>query len=136
MQKKFYLLSAIILCSFLKLSAQVGLNLQSQSVSCGQTITFPVTVNNFNKITGVQYSINWDTSQVIFDPSGVNITTDNLENNDRINMSSDFTEKGQLAFAWFDLANVTLDDNDTINLFTFIIKGNNFKKAVKFAKKQ
>lgn len=129
MQKKIYLLSAIILCSFFKLTAQVGFNLQSQSVSCGQTITFPVTVDNFNKITGVQYSINWDTSQVAFDPTGLNITTDNLENNDRINISPNFVEKGQLTFAWFDLESVTLDDNDTINLFTFTIVGTNFNST-------
>ena len=128
MQKKIYLLSAIILCFFLKLDAQVGINLPNQTVVCGEIITLPVTVKDFTGMRGLQFSINWDTSKVVFESTGLNEISNSLPNSPVFDSPN--ADKGQLSFLWFNQNTITLSDGDTIMLFTLQVKETNFDSTI------
>ncbi len=127
MQKKLYLLSAIILCSMLRLSAQFAVQLPDQNVACGQTITIPVTVENFTDLTTLQFSINWDVTDFSFNSAEITIPD---SQSDLANIgSSNAASNGILTFSWLKAASATLSDGDTILLLSLDVAGNNFNTA-------
>lgn len=126
MQKKIYLISAILLCSLFKLIAQPGLQFPDREVVCGETLTLPITVTDFTDIQGIQFSVNWDISDLSFVSSEA---TTSLTTVGSATFNTGNIATGQLSFIWFtnNTANApTLVDGDTIGLVTFTVSGNDF----------
>lgn len=112
MHKKIYLLSMMFLISFLSMQAQITLRFADQDVRCQESVSFPVVVENFVDIRGIQFSINWDQTSLEY-VSSANV---GLAPNPSINVDS--IADGKLGLSWFASAPITLQDGDTLLMLT------------------
>ncbi|MEM6317061.1 MAG: HYR domain-containing protein [Bacteroidota bacterium] len=126
MQKKIYLLSAFLLLSFFQLTAQTSLRLPSQEVNCGETLILPITVDAFQNLQGISFSLKWDTTQLSFVGSDA---TDVLKNNGTPGTNVNDTDQGIFGFTWFGRGPLNFTSGDSILLVTFEVTGNNFTTA-------
>ncbi|MBP7184067.1 MAG: HYR domain-containing protein, partial [Saprospiraceae bacterium] len=120
--KKFTLLfSFFILFIPLIQSQTLTLTYPNKQV-CGNTVSIPLTVANFDSITGMQFSTTWDASILHFEAiSGFNSTI-GLQNS---NFNLGNTNNGYFTFAWFASSSIetgyTLNDGDTMFIATFTV---------------
>jgi len=125
MQKKISLLSAFLLVSFMQLLAQTSLSIPAQNINCGQQISVPITVTNFNNIVGLQFSIQWNPSELSY----ISETTIPELMTGINGFNTQNTAGGELGFSWVNVspgAEVTKMDGDSIIFVDFIVVGNNF----------
>ncbi len=123
--KKFNLpLVVLSLFAFVTLNAQtVVLKTPDLEVDAGATFSLDLQVEDFEMITGLQFSINWDPEVLEFvnvDNFGLpGLTTDG-------NFGMMQVDQGILRFAWFqqELTGVTLDDMSSIFSVWFKVVGN------------
>ncbi|MEL7021047.1 MAG: T9SS type A sorting domain-containing protein [Bacteroidota bacterium] len=108
------LLVALTLLNINFLSAQVELYTPgARDVKQGDRVQVDLTVAEFNKIVGLQFTLNWDSTVVDFvEVTNLNTTLD-LDPN---SLGVSRTGEGLLAFAWFDgsISGVTLEDSTTV----------------------
>ena len=115
MQRKIKVAAGLLLIMALMLPAygqDVELRIPHDTLASCSTSTFmvPVTVRNFQGISGVQLYIRYDTSVLAYST----LTSDTL-NGATINAS-----EGLISMIWEDFANpITLADNDTLLFITF-----------------
>ncbi len=122
MQKKISLLSALLLASFIQLLAQTSFSIPAQNVTCGQQISVPVTVTNYDDISGFQFSLQWDASQLNF----VNYTLAPELDPAKSNANVQNASNGVLSLFYSDVIATNLVDGHTIIFFNFDVVGNNF----------
>lgn len=96
-------------------------NLAQVYASPGQTVCVPLTVNNFDNILGMSFTINYNASILQF--TGAQNFNSNLVGFTAASIGNPFP--GSLAISWNDpLANgVTLSDNSTLLEFCFAVNG-------------
>ena len=84
--------------------SQVTLDIGDVTTDCSNAINLPVTVTNFNSIVGVQFTIEWDESQLQF----VNINSLNgTLGLAASNFNTTIAGTGSITFAWFSSSNPT-----------------------------
>ena len=78
----------------------------SAGVAPGAEVCLPVTVEGFNELIGLQYTIRWDTTQLAF----TGVRNYNLSGLSDGNFGQTFAGRGYLSSSWIDdgLAGVTL----------------------------
>ena len=94
------------------------LSLPQESVASGQTVQMPLTVQDFDSIVSLQFSINWDTDIATY----VDFELEALP----LLAVGDFqAENGELRVSWFDNTGDgrTLADGTTIVTFSFTAMG-------------
>jgi len=116
MHKKIYLFSALILLSCLSLQAQITLSFPDQDVRCQESVTFPVIVEDFVDIRGMQFSINWDKTSLQY------VTSTNVGLSPSPNINVDSTDNGKLGLSWFTSDPFTLQDGDTLLTLTLLVE--------------
>jgi len=114
MSKIYHLSSLFILVGFLNLAAQPTLNLPSISASCSEIIYIPVTVQRFDSLTGVQFSVQWDPAVLAysFEAEGAYV----LDNATTL-LTPQLAEEGVLSFRWESITPLSLMNGDTILYF-------------------
>ena len=104
----------------------------NQTASCGQTVTVDITALNFDSISGLQFSLGWDTAIIHYASVGNFNPALNLANS---NFGSTQTTNGFLGFAWTSsLPNgTTIPDGAILFSITFAIQaGSNSFTAINF----
>ncbi|TNE69467.1 MAG: HYR domain-containing protein [Bacteroidetes bacterium] len=102
------------------------------NASCGQTVTIEITALNFDSISGLQFSLGWDTTVLQYDTVG-NFNPSLLLNN--ANFGTNFAGDGFLGFAWTSgLPNgTTLADGSVLFSISFnVVASNNSSTALEF----
>lgn len=106
----------------MQMFAQTSLSIPDQDINCGQQITVPITVTDFNNMIGLQFSLQWDPAQL--DYTGQTAIS---EYNNSSFFNTQNTAGGALGFAWFNSGNpITRMDGDSIIFVNFTVIGNNF----------
>ncbi len=106
----------------MQLLAQPVLNIPAQDINCGQQISVPITVTNFDTIVGFQFSIQWDPAELNYvSHSTIPELAPPKGNTNVLNVSN-----GLFGFAYFDSAPLTRMDGDSVIFLTFDVVGNNF----------
>ncbi len=101
------------------------------SADPGVTVCIPIQVSDFAGLVGLQYSINWDTSQLHF----VSVQDFNLPYLTISNFGiSAENEEGILRFSWFDqsVSGITVADGTTIFEICFEVTGSSDIAYVNF----
>ena len=114
MRKIRYLWSLFLIVGFFKLAAQPTLNLPSITASCSEVIYIPVTVQSFDSLTGVQFSVQWDPTVLTysFEADGAFV----LDNATTL-LTPQLADEGVLSFRWESVIPLSLMDGDTILYF-------------------
>ena len=119
----------LLFCFVSNLSAQVILKTETNLPEVIDpenpfSLNVDITVENFDNIAAMQFTLNWDPAVLLFSGRGSNPA--DLELNDG-NFNLNLTEQGRLPIAWFtnDLEPVSLPDGSTIINLTFLIISNN-----------
>ena len=96
-------------------------NFPTLSAEAGTTVCLPVTVNDFNAIASLQFSLQWDPAVLQFSE----VTNFNLPDLTAGSFNTTATESGQTAMAWFDntAQGVTLQDGATLFEICFTVVG-------------
>ncbi len=122
--KKFNIYSTILafLFSSALVAQEVTLKTPDMVVEPGANIHLDVQVENFNLITGVQFSLNWNKDVLEY------IGVDNFGLPDMStegNFGTTEVEAGNLRFAWYqlELTGITLDDMDAMFSVWFKVIG-------------
>ena len=92
----------------------------------GDTVCVAITVSNFIDITNAQFTLTWDETIVQFiEVQNINSSVSAL-NAGSFNTASNFTDNGQLPFAWFDILGTTnsLPDGSILFEVCFELIGN------------
>lgn len=101
--------------SFLKMSGQpVAFMVDNVEVCPGSTVAVPVQTENFNPVSGFQYSIAWDTAYLAF----LALDIVQSEINSMI-VNDNFVEAGRIGMLWnAEIPNAGLILEDSVTLFT------------------
>jgi gliding motility-associated-like protein len=100
--RPFFLLLIAISIGVSILKAQPTFNVSSDMAAPGSVVAIDFSVNNFQNIVGMQFSINWDPTVLRF-RSLINITNQlNDFDAGAFNTDSKFTNLGQAIVTWFD----------------------------------
>jgi gliding motility-associated-like protein len=93
------------------------------NVSCGQTFGIDITAANFDSIGGLQFSLNWNLSQLQFSSISNQNSTLNLNSS---NFGTSGASTGAFTFAWTTATpgGITLADNAVLFTLNFTIVGN------------
>jgi len=96
-------------------------NFPTLSAEAGTTVCLPVTVNDFNEIASLQFSLQWDPAVLEFSE----VTNFNLPDLNAASFNTTATASGQTAMAWFDgtTQGVTLQDGATLFEICFTVVG-------------
>ncbi|MEM6320069.1 MAG: cohesin domain-containing protein [Bacteroidota bacterium] len=96
-------------------------NLSTLSAESGTTVCIPVTVNDFNSIASLQFSLQWDPAVLQFDE----VKNFNLPDLNAGSFNTTATSSGRTAMAWFDntAQGVTLQDGATLFEICFEVIG-------------
>ena len=116
MHKKIYLFSAVILLSCLSLQAQITLSFPDQDIRCQDSVIFPVIVEDFVDIRGMQFSINWDKTSLQY------VSSSNIGLAPNPNINIDSVGNGKLGLSWFTSDPFTLQDGDTLLTLTLSVE--------------
>ena len=97
------------------------INLSTLSAEAGSTVCLPVTVNDFNGIASLQFSLDWDPAILEFSE----VRNFNLPDLNAGSFNTTATANGQTAMAWFDntAQGVTLQDGATLFEICFTVVG-------------
>jgi len=97
------------------------INLATLNAEAGSTVCLPVTVNDFNGIASLQFSLQWDPTILQFNE----VRNFNLPDLNSGSFNTTATANGQTAMAWFDntAQGVTLQDGATIFEICFTVVG-------------
>ena len=97
------------------------INLSTLSAEAGSTVCLPVTVNDFNAIASLQFSLAWDPTILEFSE----VKNFNLPDLNAGGFNTTATANGQAAMAWFDntAQGVTLQDGATLFEICFTVVG-------------
>lgn len=121
--KKYYLPLILSLFALGTLNAQeVGLKIPNMEVDPDATISLDLQVEDFELITGLQFSVNWDPAVLKF----VNVDNFGLPGlTSEANFGLLQVDLGIMRFAWYqsELTGVTLDDMATIFSIKFKVIG-------------
>ena len=107
------------------------LDISTESVQQGETVCLDVTANNFENILGMQFSINYDATALVYSGPG-NINLDGITAN-----SFFVTQPGSLTMSWFcssDLINgATVSDGTAIFQLCFDVIGEEGNYPIEFS---
>ena len=97
------------------------INIAAVNTPVGSTVCVPVTVNDFNAIASLQFSLAWDPAVLQFNE----VTGFNLPDLNAASFNTTQTASGQAAMAWFDNSaqGVTLQDGATLFEMCFTVLG-------------
>lgn len=97
------------------------INIGAINTTVGSTICVPVTVNDFDAIASLQFSLAWDPAVLQFNE----VTNFNLPDLNAASFNTTQTASGQTAMAWFDntAQGVTLTDGTTLFELCFTVLG-------------
>ena len=97
------------------------INLSTLSAEAGSTVCLPLTVNDFNAIASLQFSLQWDPAVLQFNE----VRNFNLPDLNAGSFNTTATATGQTAMAWFDntAQGVTLQDGATLFEVCFTVVG-------------
>jgi hypothetical protein len=100
---------------------EVGFCVGEQSAQPGQTVRVPVAVNGFSRVTSAQFSLEWDPAVLRFLGTG----SYGLKELSPACFGTTLTERGRLAFAWYDpeASGVTLADGTVLFSVSFEVVG-------------
>ncbi len=103
-------------------NSEIQITVESKDVAEKEEIIIPITVDKFENIGSIQFSLNWNNSiiefkEVILENSAISITENNF--------TTDSTHIGQLAMSWYDTngSGVTLSDNLELFAVKFVVVG-------------
>ena len=119
MNRIFYAIIFGILSFANILNAQIGVNFGSGMVSTGQTVDVDVTLDDFENIILMQFSVNWDPNDFIFnDILNLSTTLPEFSAGNIGTPSAPAVDEGQLTLSWnkFDTSPESLPDDH--RLFT------------------
>ncbi len=106
----------------LPLSAQLTLNLPSTSANCGDVLQLPVTLENADSLTKLQFSLSWDAVLLSYQEGQESLIAGGVLNT---NLASD----GILIFEWEDSTSRTWQVGDTLLLLEWIVTTNTITTA-------
>ncbi len=97
------------------------LNFPTLSAEVGSTICLPVTVNDFNEIVSLQFSLEWNSSVLQFSE----VRNFNLPDLTVGSFNTNISSEGRLPMTWIDntTQGVTLQDGATIFEICFVVIG-------------
>jgi len=120
MRKIFHLLNLFVVLGILPLSAQFTLNLPSTTANCGDLLQLPITVENFDSLTSIQFSINWDAAVLSFEEGQLAVKGE---------LNTNLSENGALIFKWEEVAGLSLQDGDTLMVLSLFVTTNAVTKS-------
>ena len=99
------------------------INISAMNAPAGSTVCVPVTVNDFNGIASLQFSLQWDPAVLQF----AEVRSFNLPDLNANSFNTTNVANGQTAMAWFDNSaqGVTLADGSTLFEMCFTVLGTN-----------
>ncbi len=97
------------------------INIGALNAAAGSTVCVPVTVNDFDAIASLQFSLQWDPAVIQFNE----VTNFNLPDLNAASFNTTQTASGQTAMAWFDntAQGVTLADGTILFEMCFTVLG-------------
>jgi hypothetical protein len=100
---------------------RVAFGASEQGVPAGQTVSVPVTVNGFSRVTSAQFSLAWDPAVLRYLATG----SYGLKGVSAGSFGTTLAESGKLAFAWHDseATGVTLTDGAVLFSVSFEVVG-------------
>ena len=119
MIRRILLWGGFVLLLFGNSRAQsVTIHLPDTTSGSGDTLMFPITVENFEEVVSIQFSMNWDTAVVEY----LNFEKADLENIEAGDLSA---SEGVIRVVWFaqNGESETLPDGTTIFHLKFLVKG-------------
>ena len=117
MRKIFHLLNLFVVLGILPLSAQLTLNLPSTSANCGDLLQLPVTLENADSLTRIQFSLSWDANLLSYQ-QGQHLLMDNGV------LNTNLASNGILIFEWTDTIGRTWQMGDTLLLLEWVVTAN------------
>jgi hypothetical protein len=93
---------------------RVAFGVSEQSVPAGQTVSVPVTVNGFSRVTSAQFSLNWNPAVLRY----LETRGYGLKGLSAGSFGTTLAESGKLAFAWYDAEAVGVALADGAVLFS------------------
>lgn len=112
--------------------SQLSLSFGEKSANPGEAVCLPVTARNFNDITSMQFSADWDPEMLTFD----SLETGSLPGlSDMFGINYNTLEDGKLTFAWIapSLQPATLPDDAVLFEFCFTVIGGSGTVPVSFS---
>lgn len=81
-------------------------------IDINDPLEVPVSVDNFDEVSGFQLSLNWNTSELTFD----SLSEFNMPGLNLANFNTSLTGQGQLSVIWFEptISNISLPDSTAI----------------------
>lgn len=98
-------------------------NVQSVNTTAGSTVCVPLTVNNFNNLAGIQFSVNWNPAELQYtEVSNINLV-DLVEGN----FNTTTTDNGNLSVVWTEGSTngISIPDGTAIFEICFTVLGAN-----------
>lgn len=115
MRKIFHLLNLFVVLGILPLSAQLTFNLPSTSATCGDFLEIPLTVENFDSLTEVQFALAWEPAALTYQTGESRIEKASALINDAT------AEEGQIIFTYTVPEGISLNAGDTILIVRFLV---------------
>jgi gliding motility-associated-like protein len=119
---RFYIFLTLLFFSTASLRAQNPIITAGQeTVLEGGTVSVPVSVENFNDVVSIQFTLQWDPAVVTYQNTG----DYGLPGMSEFNFGETDIANGRLTFVWFDgqVSGFTLPDDSVIFSVTFLAVG-------------